>query len=57
MATRRKRNKIMAGATEALAYARGDCAHTWVYKKSKLKTATWTKHCRKCGVRVTEHRR
>lgn len=49
------RNKIIRGAREALAYARGNCPHEWVYKRNKAKT-TLIRHCRKCGVRETTWR-
>lgn len=54
MASPKKRTKIIAGAHQAVAFARGDCDHEWVYKKSKRIPAVWVRNCRRCGARVTE---
>jgi len=50
-------NKIVAGARQAAAFARGECDHQWLHKKSKTRKGVWIRHCRKCGVRVTEFAR
>jgi hypothetical protein len=49
-----RKNKIVTGAKQAAAFARGECDHQWIHKKSKTTKDVWIRHCRKCGVRVTD---
>jgi hypothetical protein len=49
-------NKIIEGAKEALAFARGDCDHEWMREKN-LSVAKEAAVCQKCGVRLTTYLR
>lgn len=57
MAKTKRKHRIIAGAEQAVEFARGDCDHQWLYKRSKVKPLTMMRHCRKCGMRVTEYGR
>lgn len=49
-------NKILQGAREALAFARGDCSHEWERLQTRIKDGkihTTVSECKKCGVRMT----
>lgn len=57
-----KQNRILKGAREALAFARGDCDHDW-HDAARATHVTQDGHemirvvkvCSKFGVRVTEY--
>jgi hypothetical protein len=49
-------DRILAGAKEALSFARGECDHEWVFIAlgEVATTANFrTKQCQKCGVKIT----
>ena len=54
-------NKIIEGAKEAIAFAKGDCVHRWRYISTTIEYSkdqiAQAKECEKCGVRVTEFMR